>query len=347
MNILADATLPSLQDWFGLPFHLNLYHSIHDLQKQLPQNDILICRSTLRVNKELLEGSHIQAVATASSGIDHIDRDYLKKNSIELFDAKGCNARSVADYVLATLAYLFQHKSLQGQSVGIIGMGEVGSRVKKRLDTAGCEVFCYDPIREGLDNVYDYCSVSDISRCDIICVHANLHNTHPFPSVNLLSEDFFKQLKPHVILINASRGGIINENALLACQPPLIYCTDVYQSEPSINPQIVNYATLCTPHVAGHSIEAKQNAIKIISEKIHKHYKLAWPIPPQPSDLQDQITTQVPWQDHILKLYNPEKETLRLKQSMDKTQAFLSLRKAHNNRHDFMCYNPTYSLFID
>ena len=104
MNILADATLPSLQDWFGIPFNLSVYHSNHDLQQQLPQNNIVICRSTLRVNKKLLEGTPIKAVATASSGIDHIDSDYLTQNGIELFDAKGCNAGSVADYVLATLA---------------------------------------------------------------------------------------------------------------------------------------------------------------------------------------------------------------------------------------------------
>ena len=277
MNILADATIPSLQEWFELPFNLNFYHSTNDMKEQLRGQDILICRSTLRVNQDLLGGSDIQCVATASSGTDHIDSEYLTKAGIMMFDAKGCNARSVSDYVVSILAYLYQKKSIIGQRVGIIGMGEVGSRVKKRLDTAGCLVYCYDPIRERLDNAFVYCALTDLSACDIICVHANLHDTPPFPSRDLLDSNFLNTLPPNTIIINASRGGIVNESALLACQIPLIYCTDVFNNEPSINPQIVNYATLCTPHIAGHSIEAKQQAVRMISEKLHHYYHLTIP----------------------------------------------------------------------
>lgn len=362
MNILADATIPSLQDWFALPFNLNFYHSTNDLKEQLRGQDILICRSTLRVNQDLLDGSDIQCVATASSGTDHIDHEYLKQAGIMLFDAKGCNATSVADYVLSTLAYLYQNKSIKDQRVGIIGMGEVGSRVKKRLDKAGCAVYCYDPIREHLDNTFKYCSLSDLNACDIICVHANLHDAPPFPSRDLLDGNFLNTLRPNTIIVNASRGGIVNESALLACQIPLIYCTDVYNNEPSIDSQIVNYATLCTPHIAGHSIEAKQNAVRMISDKLHHHYDLTTPsdknsLTPQSQinggdlfstySIQPSENRQSPWQELVLKAYNPLTETLELKQNRDKKQSFLTLRKAHKNRHDFICYNPNYSLFID
>ena len=274
MKILADAALPYLSELFSSPFELTLYHKQADIPDLLPTHEILLCRSTLKVTSELLALSDVQCVATASSGIDHIDSSYLLKHGIRLLDAKGCNARAVADYVVASLAYLFKTERIIGNKAGIIGVGEVGSCVVDRLKSAGFSIHCYDPWREKKEKNNTYCSWVELSTCDLLCLHANLHESPPFPSANLLTTPFLSQLKPGTVIINAARGGIMNETALLKTTQPLTYCTDVYSGEPDIHAEIIHFATLCTPHIAGHSIEAKRNAILKISQKLHHLYNV-------------------------------------------------------------------------
>lgn len=331
LKILADESLPLLTKLFPKPFTLTPYQTSAQIPNLLPTHDILLCRSTLRVNASLLNNSTIQCVATASSGIDHIDETYLKQHHITLLDAKGSNARAVADYVVATLAALHRLGKPVGTAAGVIGVGEVGSRVVKRLQAAGFHVICYDPFK------YSHGELIDLIHCDLICLHPNLHASQPFPSKHLLNADFLNQLKPGVVIINASRGGIVDEDALLASCKPIVYCTDVYQNEPSVDPRMIDFATLCTPHIAGHSIEAKQNAIIQISQKIHQHYGLISP----PFDLPMAIPhaeLSDHWQDLVLSIYNPKDDTDRLKIAADKKNTFLIQRQAHQFRHDFNRY---------
>jgi erythronate-4-phosphate dehydrogenase len=333
MNILADATIPNLS-LLSPVFNLITYTSREEIHDLLPNQAILLCRSTLNVNAALLEGSHIECVATASSGIDHIDTVYLKKHGIQLLDAKGSNAQSVAEYMLATIAFLLQHKKIRGQKAGIIGVGHVGRQVLALLHALDFEVLCYDPLREILDKNFHSCSFDELASCDLLCIHANFHKTKPYPSANLLSASFLNQLKPDATIINTARGGIVNEEALLNLSKSITYCTDVYNQEPGINPNIVSMATLCTPHIAGHSIEAKAEAVVIINRKLHQQYGLPEPelssVPQSPSIMH----FAGDWQARILRWYNPLKETVMLKEASDKTLAFLSLRKAHH-RHTF------------
>jgi len=341
MRILADASLPCLSLLFTEPFHLTLYHSKDALPELLLTHDILLCRSTLTVNETLLAHTNIKGVATASSGVDHIDSEYLKKRNIALFDAKGCNARAVADYMVATLASLQQQDKIIGSKAGVIGVGEVGKRVVARLQAAGFEVICFDPLSTTTSAAYTYGSFSDLSSCDVLCIHPNLHHNPPYPSANLLSADFLDALKPGTTLINAARGGIVNEEALLKNGGlPLTYCTDVYEHEPSINANIIDFATLCTPHIAGHSIEAKINAVSIVSEKMHAYFgypqpKVTLPTLQTPPVLLPKET----WQDVVLSIYNPLHDTNMLKSASDKTLAFLTQRQAHYYRHDFNVYD--------
>jgi erythronate-4-phosphate dehydrogenase len=176
-----------------------------------------------------------------------------------------------------------------------------------------------------------------------LCIHANLHETPPYPSVNLITTAFFSKLKPGTVIINAARGGIIDEQALLTSKNPITYCTDVYQHEPHVHPAIIDYATLCTPHIAGHSIEAKTNAVEKISQQLHAYYGISLPTPVisnanrAPSY---QINSSIPnWQDMVLNIFNPFEDTGILKKASDKSKAFLIRRQAHQSRHDFSCYN--------
>lgn len=339
MKILADASLPGLARAFPAPFILSLYTNEQELVSMLAKQDILLCRSTIKVNEALLKNHQLKCVATATSGTDHLDHVFLKSQNIEVVDAKGSNASSVADYVVANLAYLDQQQLLKGQHVGIIGMGEVGKRVHSRLKAIHFDIKYYDPPRAQRESQFRSCTLEQLLRMDILCIHAELHSNQPFPSLDLLSQDFLAQLKPGCIIINAARGGIVNEKALLNSQQNLIYCTDVYLNEPSIDKRIIDKATLCTPHVAGHSLEAKWTAVAMVSEKLHALAGL--PIPKLNINSQApqlELKSNIPWQELILSLYNPFEETVQLKQAHDKEEAFLRLRKQHQKRHDFSLY---------
>ncbi|KTD21372.1 4-phosphoerythronate dehydrogenase [Legionella londiniensis] len=340
MIVLADASLPELGPLFPKPLILERYKNEDELKSLLPKADVLLCRSTLKVTADLIDGSSLQAVATASSGIDHIDSNYLKKNGIALFNAHGSNAVAVADYVVSSIAHLDKAKKLTGRKAGIIGAGKVGSEVAKRLRTLGFKVLRFDPIKAEENPKETYYPKEALFSCDLLCIHANLHDTKPYPSRNLIDADFLAKIKPGAAIINAARGSIVHEEALLQSKTPITYCTDVYTGEPQVDERIVEFAEICTPHIAGHSIEAKIAAVVQTSAQIHQFFGLSAPeFKHQESPKQPKALAQHSWQDFILNLYNPTIETAALKNAGNKKDAFLALRPAHNARHDFSFFD--------
>lgn len=331
MNILADASLPCLPDAFPAPFHLHLFDDNRKIPALMADKQILICRSTLRIDADTFPSLPFNFVATASSGTDHIDEHYLQQNNIRLISAKGCNAQAVCDYVLASLAWLRKNKLFCGSKIGVIGVGAVGTQIVQRLRKLGMEIICYDPPKAMTDPSFSSCKFRELYSCDVITVHANLHTQQPHPSWHLLDEDFFKHYRG--ILINAARGDIVNENKLLQYDQ-IIYCTDVYYGEPNVNPAIIDRATLCTPHIAGHSIEAKIRAVYLLSEQLHKALSLPPPLRPQQLKTTACPLNKSNWEDIVLKHYNPDTESQQLKLASDKKLCFIDLRKAHNFRHD-------------
>lgn len=347
ISILADISLPYLDMAFPKPFVVTPYSNTKELRALLPEQDVLLCRSTLQVNEHLLKVHKLQIVATASSGIDHLDSRFLSSQSIEIVDAKGSNSSAVADYLQACLAFLDQHHKIPGKLAGIIGMGKVGSEVYSRLKALGFQILCYDPPKAQLDQRFQSCDFKALYEVDLLCIHAHLHAEPPYPSIHLIEELFLKKIKPNCVIINAARGGLVNEQALLNTSSSLIYCTDVYCNEPLINEHIVDRATLCTPHIAGHSIEAKREAILMISRKLHQLFKLNEPVfklpdPNLPSLGLTSASGTLTWQEQVLSLYNPIEETLALKQAPIKEIAFLNLRKNHQKRHDFSYFKGSF-----
>jgi len=323
--LLADDSLPLLEALFSHHFKLRTYQNHEEIYHDDAPQEILLCRSNLRIDQDFLNKTQFKTIATATSGTDHIDIHYLQKKKTQLLDAKGANAAAVADYVLATLAYLDRPFN----SVGIIGMGEVGRAVKQRLQLLQQNVLAYDP---WLPEHSQVC-FNDILACDVITLHANLHDTAPFPSRHLFNANNLPHLKPGTVLINAARGELIDTDALLTLKPDIIYCTDVFPNEPNISAKLIDYATLCTPHIAGHSIQAKNQAVIQISQQLHQHYQM-----PRPKT-KIQLHSNHPivahqWQKALLDHYNPIHESRFLKAAKNKKNAFLYLRKSHCNRHE-------------
>ncbi len=339
MKILADSSLPGLEAAFPKPFILTQYSHQDELSLLLTNQDILLCRANLKVNQYLLNNHQLKFVATASSGTDHLDHVYLNSQGIRVVDAKGCNAVSVADYVTSTLACMEHRHLIKGNKAGIIGMGQVGTKVFNRLHALGFQIKTYDPLRGMRDKHFQSCKLSDLFDSDVLCIHAELHDTVPYASRDLINHNVLSQLKPGCIIINAARGGILNEEALLNAKQSIIYCTDVFLHEPDIDKRIVEKATLCTPHIAGHSLEAKYDAVALISKQIHQLMLLPEPQFAQPEhSVKSFLNDNKSWSELILSIYNPQVETEYLKQASNVSSAFLTLRKNHQFRHNFSFY---------
>jgi erythronate-4-phosphate dehydrogenase len=227
--------------------------------------DALIIRSKTDVTRALLEGSRVSFVGTATAGFDHIDTDYLAQADVAWYAAAGCNANSVAEYITTALLYVAQRHSfkLAGLTLGIIGVGQVGSRVARKAQLLGMRVLLNDPplaLKTG-DPIYRPLE-EILPQCDAVTLHTPLERKGPFPTEQLVNCRFFEQLKPGAIFINAARGEVMDTaSVLLALEKNVVRhaILDVWEHEPVIARDLLAATDLGTPHIAGYSFEGLFN----------------------------------------------------------------------------------------
>lgn len=282
MKIAADKNILYANDAFSTIGDVELFDLNEITNKNIRNFDALIIRSTTNVNKKLLENTKIKFVGSAVAGTDHIDIEYLQEQKIEFSSASGCNARSVAEYVL-TAIYAFCKKnnaanypiSPKGLCVGIIGVGNIGGLVAEILQNLGIKILLNDPILEKQGQTGFSPLEKLAENCDIITVHTPLTKSGEFKTEGLLGEDFFAKMKPNALLIQASRGAVCDENSLLQYLSNNYNsrsAVDVWENEPSINFDLAKRCFFRTPHIAGHSFDGKINGTKIIYEKCCKFF---------------------------------------------------------------------------
>lgn len=222
--------------------------------------DALIIRSRTQINHELLSESQVQFIGSTVVGLDHIDFDYLANTEIKFYSAQGCNANSVAEYVINCLVALAEQQQFQlaEKSLAIIGVGQVGKRLQAKAAALGMSVLLNDPPRQEQEpeNQSVFCSLETALEADIISLHTPLTTSGGHPTAKLLNTERLKGLRSDQILINAARGGIVDETAWsrTKLQAKLIDC---WQNEPNIAADLYYAADLATPHIAGHSLDAK------------------------------------------------------------------------------------------
>lgn len=330
-KLLIDDHIPFIEHYFSKYFIIETFHDNEEVRNKLTHQDILVCRSTLTVDSELIQDSQLKILATASSGTNHVDQKALHKQGIEFISAKGANAPAVCDYVTSCLACLDKKKLINEKKIAIVGYGEVGKRLFNRLCKLGFEIGVFDPFIH--PNPQNSIQLDELKHFPVITLHPNFHKEMPFPSYHLINSNNIKTLLENVVIINAARGQVVEEEAILSSSFQGYYCADVYTHEPHINPEIIAKATLCTPHIAGHSIDSKKRITLQVSKNIHQLLGLEPPFP-ETLETQQLIQTTESWQDKALELYNPEIETLELKLDPSSTN-FQALRKIHNKRFDF------------
>ncbi|MEQ6885131.1 4-phosphoerythronate dehydrogenase [Salicola sp. Rm-C-2C1-2] len=262
LRILADENIPALGACFADHGTVKTLPGRAIRQSDLLDIDVLLVRSVTRVDESLLAGTPVRWVGTATIGTDHLDTGWLDAQGITWVSAPGCNAEAVADYVLAVLALAAkaQGRQLTDGSVGIVGYGNVGSRVHQRLKALGIETQVTDPpLAE--TGVTGLATLEDVLACDRIALHAPLVRSGPWPTEHLLDAPVVEALTPDQALVSAGRGAVVDNAALLerleASDGGPWAALDVWEGEPLIDPQLAQKVSIATPHIAGYSLEGK------------------------------------------------------------------------------------------
>jgi len=277
MKLVIDANIPAAERCFGHLGSLTRVPGREINAAHLQDADALIVRSITQVNDKLLADSPVRFVGTCTIGTDHIDQAALAQRDIAFASAPGCNAEAVVDYVLSSLLTLAERDGwvLSERTVGIVGVGNVGSRLQARLATMGVSTLACDPPREEEGAGGGFHSLDAlIERCDVLCLHTPLTREGPHATYQLLNAQRIEELAPGCVLLNAGRGDCVDGLALrsrIAGKGDISAILDVWEEEPDIDAGLRDLVSLATPHIAGHSLDGKLRGTWMIQQAIARH----------------------------------------------------------------------------
>lgn len=263
MLIVADENIPLLDAFFAGFGEIRRYPGRSIDAACVTDADVLLVRSVTQVDRRLLEGSQVRFVGTCTIGTDHLDLDYFAQAGIHWSSAPGCNARGVVDYVLGSLLTLAEldGAKLSERVYGVVGAGQVGERLVRVLHGLGWKVLVCDPPRQAREGG-DFVSLDTLlDTCDVISLHTPLQRDGEYPTWHLLGADQLARLRPGAWLINASRGPVVDNQALrelLLDREDVHAVLDVWEGEPQVSLDLADLCTLATPHIAGYSLDGKQ-----------------------------------------------------------------------------------------
>ncbi len=279
MKIVIDSAIPFIAGVLE-PYAEVVYLSGDSFTSELVADaSALVVRTRTRCNRELLEGSKVEAIATATIGFDHIDLEYCKEHNIEVATAAGCNARGVLQWVAAVLVMLARRDGFTPaeRTLGIVGVGNVGSLVKQYAESWGFKVICCDPPRQARENL-DFVTLEQLlPQVDILTLHTPLDST----TRGMINDRTLALMRRNAVVINASRGEVVQTAALL--RSGLECAIDVWEREPNIDKTLLAKALVTTPHIAGYSLQGKANATAMAVAALARHFNLpleGW-YPPQ------------------------------------------------------------------
>lgn len=272
MKIVADKYIPFLEGVFE-PYAEVVYKDGMEIcREDVVDADALIIRTRTKCNASLLEGSKVRMIATATIGMDHIDLEYCRNHGITVQNAEGCNAGGVLQYVFSALYGMAARKGikLDGATMGIVGVGHVGKKVEAMARYLGFNVLMCDPPRAASEGSDEFCSLEYLlANSQIVTMHVPLDET----TRGMADEEFFMLMPPGAIFINAARGEILDDDALMQAIPKLgAVAIDTWNHEPNINLELLDMVDIATPHIAGYSYQGKQNATALAVQAVAKFF---------------------------------------------------------------------------
>ncbi|MCK4308142.1 4-phosphoerythronate dehydrogenase [candidate division WOR-3 bacterium] len=273
IKIVGDENIAFLKETFSRLGEVTALPSHQITNKNIKDAEVLLVRSPTRVDQELLKESSVKFAGTATIGTDHIDTEYLEKRGIILASAPGVNSNAVAEYLVACLLVLAKRKkfTLQGKTIAVIGVGNIGSKVVKKCRALGMIPLLNDPPHRRKTKAKKYLPLEALFESDIITLHTPLTYKGRDATYHMVDKKFLSKMKQGAILINTSRGEVIDELALLNSIEKLkALVLDVWENEPNINIELLKKVELGTPHIAGYSIEGKIQATAMLYKALCK-----------------------------------------------------------------------------
>ena len=316
--------------------------------------DILIVRSVTKVNEQLLEKSSVKFVGSATAGIDHVDTEYLKSRNIGFAGAPGSNSNSVAEYVVAGLLLLDRKEkiSIEKIALGVVGVGNVGSKVVKKAEGLGIKVLQNDPPlkRETKESVFR--ELDELMDCDVITLHVPLSYTGVDKTFRLFDEKRIKKMKKGSVLINSSRGKVVEQSGLksaLSRGHLSGAILDVWEKEPDIDKEMLEMVDIGTSHIAGYSYDGKVKGTRMVFDAIcdffslNKDWNVELPSPEVPYlevKLDENVRYSEILADVVFKVYDIRKDDEKLKKILnleekEKSNFFDALRANYRRRREF------------
>jgi erythronate-4-phosphate dehydrogenase len=279
VKIVADRNIPFIEACVGHLGAVELFDGREITADRVKDADALLVRSVTQVNEALLKGSAVRFVATATIGFEHIDREYLTGQGIGFSSAPGSNANSVAEYIVAALLEIGDRRRIQldGSSIGIVGVGNVGSRVAAKCEALDMSVVRNDPPLARQTGDPKYRPMEEVCDCDFVTLHTTLTQEGQDRTFHLANTAFFDALKPGAVFMNTSRGPVMDTVALksaVATGKLGAVCLDVWEGEPNIDLHLLGEVDLASPHIAGYSFDGKVAGMVMIYEALCQHFDL-------------------------------------------------------------------------
>jgi erythronate-4-phosphate dehydrogenase len=355
MKIIADANIPFVKECFSSIGEVTTIGGREITPWIVADADVLLVRSIAPVGVDLLAGSKVRFVGTATIGFDHIDLGFLEGNNIGFASAPGSNANSAAEYVIAGLLDIGQRYALdlESKSIGIIGVGNVGSKVARKCAAMGMDVYLNDPPLQRQTGDAKYLPLEKLYDCDFITFHTPLTFEGQDKTYHLADEKFFKSLKHRCVFVNASRGAVVDSEALKSAVKSgrlRAVILDVWENEPDIDIELLQMIDIGTPHIAGYSLDGKIAGMIMIYKAACEYFEIEPKFGiedflPEPAVSELKINPNITNdQDALLgavqKIYRIDKDDARLRRVLDKPtedrrKYFDSLRKNYHVRREF------------
>jgi erythronate-4-phosphate dehydrogenase len=355
IKIIADANIPFAAECFSSIGKVEVVGGREITPDIVSDADVLLVRSITPVGPELLAGSKVRFVATATIGFDHIDVDFLQRNNIGFASAPGSNANSAAEYVIAGLLEIGRRYDLdlRDKSIGIIGVGNVGSRVERKCTALDMSVFLNDPPLQRQTGDAKYLPLKELFDCDFVTLHTPLTFEGQDKTYHLADEGFFASLKKGCVFLNASRGGVVDSEALKAAIRSgrlRAVVLDVWENEPNVDAELLQMVDIGTPHIAGYSLDGKIVGMIMIYKSACEYFSVepkfdVGDFLPEPAVPELKVDPNVGNEQEVLrsavqKVYRIAQDDERLRSILHKPaeirgEFFDSLRKNYPIRKEF------------
>ena len=352
IRVIADDKIPFLKGILEPYVNISYLPGVKTTALEMKNAEALITRTRTKCTEENLKGSNVKMIATATIGFDHIDTDYCERSNINWTNSPGCNSGSVKQYIATVLATIADKLQIQldGKTLGIVGVGNVGRKVKDFAKSIGMKVLLNDPPRAEKEGMEEFVDLDDLLvQSDIITFHVPLQTQGQYKTYHLGDKGLFCKCKKEVIIINSSRGEVIDNIDLLdALSRGDIgnVVLDVWENEPNINIKLLEKARIATPHIAGYSADGKANGTAMSVNAISRYFDLPlkdWypenvPIPENSSFNIDAkgLSFQEVWIKAVLNTYAILEDDLRFRMNPEK---FEKLRGSYPLRREFEAFH--------